>query len=145
MPEGVGAFAPRPGDRSATKRQRGARKKHHHWIIAMKYLPAFLLLGLVGCAASTETLILEARVCAATYVDERGFIGKPGPKARQQCWAKVNQRMEAIVRRERDRKSTLKCHEGAIAWCDSRFRGTRRECQCVSVHEVQRVFEGLGW
>lgn len=145
MPEGARAFAPRPGDRSATKRQRRVRRTRHHRTIATKYLPALLLLGLVGCAASTETLIKEARECTESYVDEREITAKPGPQIREQCWVKVNEQMEAIERRERDREPRLKCPRGAVALCDARFRGTRRECQCVSARELERVMEGLWW
>ena len=106
----------------------------------MKYILLFLL---VGCAASTETLITEANECVENYISPTGVMGKPTDKDRQECWSDVNARIESEAKREakREAERPLSCPLGYVLVCKTYSR-TDKECGCMRHSEVRRIFEG---
>ena len=112
----------------------------------MKHILAiFAVTLLASCAASTNTLIVEANACVATSINDRGIIGQPSDEQHALCWADVNRRMDADERREKERQSRPRCSNGSVAWCDDRF-GDKR-CSCVSRRGVREAHArtGMPW
>ena len=89
----------------------------------MKALSIILLFLLIGCAPNTQNLIEQAHLTGD--------------------WSLVNERFEAIERREAQREAQrpLSCPRGATAVCDSSFGD--RSCSCVKNSDVRRMFGSL--
>ena len=106
----------------------------------MKYI---LLLLLVGCAASTETLITEANECVENYISPKGVMGKPTDEDRTACWSDVNARVESEAKREARKKAQqpLSCPLGYVVFCKTRSR-TDKDCGCMRSSELRRIFGG---
>lgn len=93
----------------------------------MKQLLFCILLA--GCAASLDTLMIEAKDCTDNAISPTGLIGKPTDEQRTACWVNVNNRLESIERR-RKKVEAGKCPSGMIMYCiGKRERGG--ECGCV--------------
>ncbi len=54
----------------------------------------------MGCAATMDELIQEAKECVATYTDTNGIVRHAPDEYRTQCWEAVNRRQDIIERRE---------------------------------------------
>ncbi len=106
----------------------------------MKYI---LLLLLVGCAASTETLITEANECVKNYISPTGVMGKPTDEDTQECWSDVNSRIESETKRaaKREAERPLSCPLGYVLVCKTYSR-TDKDCGCMRSSELRRIFEG---
>ena len=98
----------------------------------MKYIPLLSVIFLTGCAASMNELITEAKECNKTSINPQGVIGKPTGEQSTACWERVNNKVEAIAKREREREieQANACPRGTTKWCMVYNRNDKR-CSCV--------------
>lgn len=100
----------------------------------MKYIFLFYVIALLGCAATTETLLEEAKKCvddaavANSVQSDTGIVIDATDEQRDQCWERVNRRVEAQEKRQQERAEG-KCPKGQVAWCDRRYGPDN--CGCV--------------
>lgn len=115
----------------------------------MKFIPLLVVMLLTGCAASMSELLTEAKECTSTSINPQGIIGKPTADQSKTCWQKVNNKTEAIAKREAEKEleKANACPKGTTKVCSKRQGGRTsrkdpRDCSCWNNYAVRRIFLG---
>lgn len=101
----------------------------------MDTLPLILVIGVVGCSASTEEMIAEAKECVA---HAPGIVGQATEEQREACWAAVNKRIEMKAKKAEKERSG-RCAPGYTKWC------VNHNCGCITDSEMREALRGLGY
>ena len=87
------------------------------------YIPLlFVLLAIstVGCAASIEELMVEAKECVDQSANEQGVIGA-SKEQRLACWSAYNEKTEIRFKRSERKRKEDEYYQYYIALCGSGF------------------------